>query len=99
MTYLSRGTDRLNEGDLGKAIHSAFPEKGDTLMVTLAEKWMQEGEARGEARGEAKGILIGKILLAQQIQRQETYSEAELKEKSTDELQMIFSDIVSRLSV
>jgi len=95
MIYLSGGTDKIDREDLGKAVRSAFPEKGGTLMATIAEQWFQEGEAKGEA----KGILIGKILLAQQIQRQETYSEAELKGKNIEELQIIFSDSVGRLSV
>ena len=99
MTYLSGGTDKIDREDLGKAVRSAFPEKGGTLMATIAEQWFQEGEAKGEAKGEARGILIGKILLAQQIQRQKIYSEADLEEKSIGELQIIFSDIVSSISV
>ncbi|OQY54151.1 MAG: hypothetical protein B6245_21675 [Desulfobacteraceae bacterium 4572_88] len=107
MTYLSGGTDRINKDDLGKAVRSAFPEKGDTLMATIAEQWYQEGEARGEARGKAEGKvegkaegkLIGQILLAQRILRRETYSEEELEKKSSDELRAIFSEIESSLSV
>ena len=99
MTYLSGGTDKINREDLGKAVRSAFPEKGDTLMATIAEQWYQEGEARGKVEGKAEGKLIGQILLAQRILRRETYSEEDLEKKSSDELRAIFSEIESSLSV
>lgn len=30
-------------------------EKGDLFMTTIAEKWVQEGEAKGEAKGKVEG--------------------------------------------
>jgi len=43
MVYLTRGTDRIGKEDLEKAVLSAFPETGGTLMATVAEQWFQDG--------------------------------------------------------
>ncbi len=98
MVYLSRGTDRINKEELEKAVLSAFPETGGTLMATVAEQWFQEGKTEGRAEGWAEGER-GKILLAQRILKQMIYSEEELKEKNLDELKRIFSELEAKLPV
>jgi predicted transposase/invertase (TIGR01784 family) len=57
--YLIKGTDKISEENLGKAIETAFPDVGGNIMATLAEKWFsdgkQEGRQEGEEIGEKKG--------------------------------------------
>ena len=55
LTYLVRGTDKVSEEELSRALASALNSKGDELMATLAEKWIKEGEKKGEKKGLIKG--------------------------------------------
>ncbi len=59
VTYLVKGTERLTEEELGKAMKSALSPTGGDVMATLAEKWRKEGEMRGEIRGLLNGIETG----------------------------------------
>ena len=43
MTYVSRGTDRVDEEDVRRAVEEAFPITGGEIMPTLAEKWIEQG--------------------------------------------------------
>jgi hypothetical protein len=98
VVYLTRGTDKINKEELGKAVFSAFPETGGEIMATVAEQWIQEGKAEGRDEGRDEGE-VGKILLAQRILKQMFYSEEELKEKNLDELKGIFSELEAKLPV
>jgi Fic family protein len=67
---------------LNNALQTTKPEAKDALM-TLAEKWIAEGEARGEARGKAETLrkqLTLKFgeLSAATLSRLATASEAEI---------------------
>ncbi|HEU4577813.1 MAG TPA: Rpn family recombination-promoting nuclease/putative transposase [Polyangiaceae bacterium] len=55
--YISRVAD-LEPGQLDGALRRVLPP-GETLMPTLAERWMQMGEARGFEKGEARGFEKG----------------------------------------
>jgi len=59
LRYMAAGTDRLNETEL-KTIILKVIEEGDKLMPTLAEQWMQQGEAIGLEKGEAIGRQKGR---------------------------------------
>ncbi|CAN2042750.1 transposase [Candidatus Magnetomoraceae bacterium gMMP-15] len=41
--YLVKGTDKFTEKELGNALESALPETGGDFMLTLADKWLNEG--------------------------------------------------------
>ena len=45
---------------LETALRQAKPERWETLMGTIAETWMEQGEARGKAVGIAEGEARGK---------------------------------------
>lgn len=51
MIYLSRGTDRLSEQELGESVRKAFSDEGGEIMPTLAEKWKNEGNLEGLLEG------------------------------------------------
>ncbi len=57
--YLSLVVEDLPPQVLHAALHTAAPETEQVLM-TLAEQWRAEGEAKGKAEGEAKGKAEGK---------------------------------------
>ena len=55
LTYVSRGTDRVDEDDVRRAVEEAFPIIGGELMPTLAEKWIEQGMQQGD---KIKGQVI-----------------------------------------
>ena len=62
LRYLTAGTDRLGAQELMQAVARALPEEGGTLMPTIAEQWIQEGERRGLERGREEGLMNGLAL-------------------------------------
>jgi predicted transposase/invertase (TIGR01784 family) len=46
---------RDGEVDALREVIGRLGSRAEDVMMTMAERWKQEGEARGEARGEAKG--------------------------------------------
>ena len=51
---------QLTREDLESILREADPDLWETVMPTVAEEWMKEGEARGEARGLMRGRAEGK---------------------------------------
>ena len=51
LTYVSRGTDRVDEEDVRCAVEEAFPQIGGDIMPTLAEKWIEQGLQQGLQQG------------------------------------------------
>ncbi len=56
LRYVASAADRIGPEDLRAAIDTAFPEKGEDIMPTLAEKWIEEGVQRGIQQGIQQGI-------------------------------------------
>jgi len=57
LTYVSRGTDKVDEEDVRCAVEEAFPQIGGDIMPTLAEKWIKQGLQQGLQEGLQQGIL------------------------------------------
>ena len=57
LTYLSSGTDKVDEDDIRQAVEKAFLPIGGEIMPTLAEKWMEQGFQQGIQQGVQQGIL------------------------------------------
>ena len=57
LTYVSRGTDRVDEEDVRCAVEEAFPQIGGDIMPTLAEKWIEQGQQQGLQQGLQQGFL------------------------------------------
>jgi len=57
LTYVSRGTDRVDEEDVRCAVEEAFPIIGGDIMPTLAEKWIEQGVQQGLLQA-LRGALI-----------------------------------------
>ena len=51
LTYVSRGTDRVDEEDVRRAVEEAFPDIGGKIMPTIAEKWIEQGLQQGIQQG------------------------------------------------
>ena len=47
----------IDEPELEASLKRTNPEEWETMMGTLAEKWLAKGRDEGEARGEAKGRM------------------------------------------
>jgi predicted transposase/invertase (TIGR01784 family) len=54
LRYLTGGTDRISEEELKEVVTELF-EEGETLMPTIAEKWIEQGREEGLAQGLEKG--------------------------------------------
>ena len=59
LRYLVTGTDKLSAVDLQRVVSAIFPEGGDEVMLTLAEKWKQEGLQQGRQEGRQEGRQVG----------------------------------------
>ena len=67
LTYLVRGTDKIDRDVVSEVIKEALADKGAGIMPTIAEQWIEEGKVQGKAegitigeeRGEERGISIG----------------------------------------
>jgi len=55
LSYLSKVLDAAAWPQVHRVVHTALPETEETLMTTMAEKWLQEGEERGLERGQQQG--------------------------------------------
>ena len=59
LTYLAKGTEKLNKEDLSKAVKAVFSEQGGNAMATIAEQWIEEGRGEGREEGKIEGLLRG----------------------------------------
>ncbi len=60
LRYLSAASERVSREDLVHALETALvDDKGETLMTTLAQQWIQEGEQAGLEKGIQKGLQKG----------------------------------------
>jgi predicted transposase/invertase (TIGR01784 family) len=80
--YLSVVAD-LNADTLYTVIQSQAPEAKDVLM-TLAEQWKAEGEAKGRAEGEAKGRVSSILQILGARQKVLTPGQRAVIERCTD---------------
>ena len=51
MTYVSRGTDRVDEEDVRRAVEEVFTDIGGEIMPTIAERWIEQGFQQGVQQG------------------------------------------------
>ena len=66
LRYLAHGTDKINAEDLRKAVETALPETGGTVMPTIAEKWIEQGIQQGIQQGTLQGIQQGILQTARE---------------------------------
>lgn len=59
LRYVSSANERITEDDLNQIIHLALGNKGDKIMTTLAEKWIQQGLQQGVQQGLQQGVQQG----------------------------------------
>jgi len=69
LRYLTSATDAVDEPALRRALDEAFPAIGETIMPTLAEKWMEQGRKQGIQQGIQQGQAQGEAaLLVRQLE-------------------------------
>jgi len=51
LTYAARAGQGLSESAIAGTAKAAAPEKGDTMALTLAQKWFAEGRVEGRTEG------------------------------------------------
>ncbi|MGA1865117.1 MAG: Rpn family recombination-promoting nuclease/putative transposase [bacterium] len=59
LRYIISATDKISEQDIEEIITKTWPQGGDTLMPTIAEKWIQQGMQQGIEQGMQQGIQQG----------------------------------------
>ena len=57
LTYVSRGTDKVDEEDVRCAVEEAFPQIGGDIMPTLAEKWIKQGLQQGILQKSREAVI------------------------------------------
>jgi len=58
LQYISEGTDKIDDKDLKKIIEDTIPQGGE-LMMTLADRWLQQGLKQGLQQGLKQGLQQG----------------------------------------
>ena len=59
MRYISSRVNKKEGTKLFHYLHNNIGEKGDRLMTTLAQHWIEEGMEKGIEKGMEKGIEKG----------------------------------------
>ncbi len=59
LRYLPQAAPHREAEDLQEAIKMAFPEEGDVLMSTVAQKWIEQGQQQGLQQGLEQGKQEG----------------------------------------
>lgn len=57
LRYIISATDKITEQDIKNLIINTLPQGGDTIMPTLAEKWIEQGIQQGMEKGILQGLL------------------------------------------
>jgi len=86
LRYVASGTDQMSGEELRGVVRQSLKTKGEDLMPTIAEQWVQEGREEGReeglAEGRQKGIeqgeMIGRIRFAQEMLGQPVSDRSEL---------------------
>jgi predicted transposase/invertase (TIGR01784 family) len=87
LRYLAGGTSKIKDEELWKAVATAFP-KGEALVGTIAEKWVEQGKELGLKEGLKEGLEQGE-LLGLKKGRQEGRLEGERRAKLKDLRQIL----------
>ena len=58
LTYATRAGQGLSVTEFAEVATAADPERGGTIAMTLAEKWLAEGLAEGRVEGRAEGLHV-----------------------------------------
>jgi plasmid replication initiation protein len=53
LRYFASASDRVGAAELREALDEAFPDQGEKIMSTLAERWIDEGKRQGLQQGSA----------------------------------------------
>ncbi len=61
LKYLSSASEEIDEKTIQQSIKKALPMRGERVMPTLVEKWLEQGREEGREEGIEKGIEKGKI--------------------------------------
>jgi len=59
LRYLTQAASQIEDEELAKRVKTAFPEEGDVLMSTIAEKWIEQGLQQGMQQGIQQGVREG----------------------------------------
>jgi len=59
LRYVAMATDRVGPEELQNALTAALGPKGEGIMPTLAEKWIEEGMTKGLQQGLQQGVQQG----------------------------------------
>ena len=60
LRYLAAAAETVSEEDLRRALAAALPEPEETLMATLAQQWLEQGQAQGRKEGRQEGRQEGR---------------------------------------
>ncbi|MCB9130605.1 MAG: Rpn family recombination-promoting nuclease/putative transposase [Anaerolineales bacterium] len=59
LTYVVTATDKMSSEDLREVLVEVFPEEGELIMNTIAERWIEQGMQQGMQQGLKQGRESG----------------------------------------
>ena len=59
LRYLSVSATSLNVADLRQTVRNLFATRGEEIMATIAEQWLEQGQQEGRQEGRQEGLLAG----------------------------------------
>ena len=57
LRYVASGSDKITKEDIENAVRDVLKEKGDNIMPTVAEQWIEQGIQQGMQQGMQQGFL------------------------------------------
>ena len=60
LRYLAQAAIYVEAEELGEAVEAAFPQGGEALMSTIAQKWVEQGREQGLQQGLQQGKREGR---------------------------------------
>ncbi len=93
LIYILSAAPNIDIRELSQTLEQAFPEEGQALVSTIAEKWLLQGREEGERRG----TLLGAIQAFRSLLGDSGVSPESLNLKTIGELTTIANQLQAML--
>ena len=95
MRYVSQSAPHVTEAQLKETIIATFAEKGEALMSTIAEKWIEQGLEQGQ-KAMVRSIIR---VLQRRFQHVPANVPSRLEDLTLDELETLLDAVMESESV
>ena len=99
MRYVSQSAPHVTEAQLKETIIATFAEKGEALMSTIAEKWIEQGLEQGLEQGQKAMVRSIIRVLQRRFQHVPANVPSRLEDLTLDELETLLDAVMESESV